>query len=96
MNDEDLVRQEFEDWASAHPRNWKTNRIPADSRHSPGEYWSHTIEAAWQGWKGAKQHQNSTTRALVAALNLIEVDKEGDGFICKEAMQQVSEALNAQ
>lgn len=30
---------------------------------------------------------------LVAALNLIEVDKDGDGFICREAMEQVREAI---
>ena len=32
-------------------------------------------------------------RALLAALNLIEVDKDGDGFICREAMEQVREAI---
>lgn len=30
---------------------------------------------------------------LLAALNLIEVDKDGDGFICREAMEQVREAI---
>ena len=30
---------------------------------------------------------------LLAALNLIEVDKDGDGFICREAMGQVREAI---
>lgn len=30
---------------------------------------------------------------LLAALNLIEVDKDGDGFICREAMEQVREAF---
>lgn len=30
---------------------------------------------------------------LLAALNLIEVDKDGDGFICREAMGQVREAV---
>jgi len=32
-------------------------------------------------------------RALLAALNLIETDKDGDGFICREAMEQVREAI---
>ena len=31
--------------------------------------------------------------ALLAALLLVEVDKEGDGFICREAMDQVREAI---
>jgi hypothetical protein len=31
--------------------------------------------------------------ALLAALNLIEVDKDGDGFICREAMDQVRQAI---
>lgn len=30
---------------------------------------------------------------LLAVLNLIEVDKDGDGFICREAMEQVREAI---
>lgn len=30
---------------------------------------------------------------LLAALNLIEVDKDGDGFICREAMEQVREVI---
>lgn len=30
---------------------------------------------------------------LLAALNLIEIDKDGDGFICREAMEQVREAI---
>lgn len=30
---------------------------------------------------------------LLAALNLIEVDKDGDGFICREAMKQVRETI---
>ena len=30
---------------------------------------------------------------LLSALNLIEVDKDGDGFICREAMEQVREAI---
>jgi len=30
---------------------------------------------------------------LLAALNLIEVDKDGGGFICREAMEQVREAI---
>lgn len=30
---------------------------------------------------------------LLAALNLIEVDKDGDGFICREAMAQVRAAI---
>lgn len=30
---------------------------------------------------------------LLAALNLIETDKDGDGFICREAMEQVREAI---
>ena len=30
---------------------------------------------------------------LLAALNLIEVDKDGDGFICREAMERVREAI---
>jgi len=29
----------------------------------------------------------------MAALNLVEVDKDGDGFICREAMEQVREAI---
>lgn len=32
---------------------------------------------------------------LLAALHLIEVDKDGDGFICREAMEQVRQAINA-
>ncbi len=32
---------------------------------------------------------------LLAALNLIEVDKDGDGFICREAMEQVRAAIAA-
>jgi hypothetical protein len=32
---------------------------------------------------------------LLAALNLIEVDKDGDGFICREAMEQVRDAIAA-
>lgn len=32
---------------------------------------------------------------LMAALNLIETDKDGDGFICREAMDQVRQAINA-
>ena len=32
-------------------------------------------------------------RALLAALTLIETDKDGDGFICREAMEQVREAI---
>ena len=31
--------------------------------------------------------------ALLAALLLVEVDKEGDGFICREAMDQVRDAI---
>ena len=31
--------------------------------------------------------------ALLAAFLLIEVDKEGDGFICREAMDQVHAAI---
>ncbi len=31
--------------------------------------------------------------ALLAALLLVEVDKEGDGFICREAMDQVHAAI---
>lgn len=31
--------------------------------------------------------------ALLAALSLIEVDKDGDGFICREAMDQVRQAI---
>lgn len=30
---------------------------------------------------------------LLAALRLIETDKDGDGFICREAMEQVREAI---
>ena len=30
---------------------------------------------------------------LLAALHLIETDKDGDGFICREAMEQVREAI---
>jgi len=30
---------------------------------------------------------------LLSALNLIAVDKDGDGFICREAMEQVREAI---
>lgn len=30
---------------------------------------------------------------LLAALNLIETGKDGDGFICREAMEQVREAI---
>lgn len=30
---------------------------------------------------------------LLAALTLIETDKDGDGFICREAMEQVREAI---
>lgn len=32
---------------------------------------------------------------LLAALNLIQTDKDGDGFICREAMQEVREAIDA-
>lgn len=32
-------------------------------------------------------------KSLLAALNLIETDKDGDGFICREAMEQVREAI---
>lgn len=35
----------------------------------------------------------SLSSLLLAALNLIEVDKDGDGFICREAMDQVREAI---
>lgn len=31
--------------------------------------------------------------ALLAAISLIEVDKDGDGFICREAMDQVRQAI---
>lgn len=31
--------------------------------------------------------------ALLAAVNLIEVDKDGDGFICREAMDEVRQAI---
>lgn len=31
--------------------------------------------------------------ALLAALNHIEVDKDGDGFICREAMDEVRQAI---
>lgn len=31
--------------------------------------------------------------ALLAALELINVDKDGDGFICREAMGQVRDAI---
>lgn len=31
--------------------------------------------------------------ALLAALSLIEVDKDGDGFICREAMDEVRQAI---
>lgn len=30
---------------------------------------------------------------LLSALNLIESDKDGNGFICREAMEQVREAI---
>lgn len=30
---------------------------------------------------------------LLSALNLINTDKDGDGFICREAMEQVREAI---
>lgn len=30
---------------------------------------------------------------LLAALLLIEIDKDGDGFICSEAMEQVRAAI---
>lgn len=33
--------------------------------------------------------------ALLAALNLIETDKDGDGFVCKEAMVQIHEAITS-
>ena len=49
---------------------------------------------------GGMQHKMTATATvasqrdkLLAALNLIEVDKEGDGFICREAMEQVREAI---
>ena len=49
---------------------------------------------------GGMQHKMTATAAvasqrdkLLAALNLIEVDKDGDGFICREAMEQVREAI---
>ena len=32
---------------------------------------------------------------LLATLSLIEVDKDGDGFICREAMDQVRQAIAA-
>lgn len=32
---------------------------------------------------------------LLAALNLIEVDKDGDGFVCRDAMVQVRAAVAA-
>ena len=32
---------------------------------------------------------------LLAALGFIEVDKDGDGFICREAMDQVRQAIAA-
>jgi len=32
-------------------------------------------------------------RALLAGVGLIETDKDGDGFICREAMEQVREAI---
>lgn len=31
---------------------------------------------------------------LLAALQLIETDKDGDGFICREAMEQVRAAID--
>jgi hypothetical protein len=31
--------------------------------------------------------------ALLGALNLVVVDKDGDGFICREAMDEVREAI---
>lgn len=30
---------------------------------------------------------------LLSALNLIQTDADGDGFICREAMEQVREAI---
>ena len=49
---------------------------------------------------GGMQHKMTATATvasqrdkLLAALNLIEVDKDGDGFICREAMEQVREAI---
>lgn len=35
----------------------------------------------------------SQRATLLAALNLIDTDKDGDGFVCKEAMAQIREAI---
>lgn len=32
---------------------------------------------------------------LLAALRLIETDKDGDGFVCAEAMEQIRAAIDA-
>lgn len=44
-----------------------------------------------------KNHQKEMIEPyeLLAALNLIEVDKDGDGFVCRDAMVQVRAAVAA-
>lgn len=45
-------------------------------------------------WKELENKSNEfLIDKLLSALNLIEVDKDGDGFICREAMEQVREAI---
>lgn len=62
----------------------------------PDDMVSHVVAFGLQGHNetSAKLIKGREQRdVLLAALNLIEVDGDGDGFICREAMVQVRAAI---
>lgn len=51
-------------------------------------------DIAWVGNASARSNEETRANAcLIAALQLIETDKDGDGFICREAMDLVRAAI---
>jgi hypothetical protein len=75
------------------------------ARHTPGPWKVDnsgvTIGDHWLSDDMSPYDENHPDLALIAAapellqaLELIEVDKDGDGFICSEAMAQVRAAIS--
>ena len=49
------MRKQFENWASAPPREFDVERFDEDHDSWPGSYRSYRVQCAWEAWQAAQE-----------------------------------------
>ena len=49
------MRKQFENWASAPPREFDVERFDEDHDSWPGSYRSYKVQCAWEAWQAAQE-----------------------------------------